>query len=291
METTLIQPDRIIIYDDSSLGAGRAREYVDEEMQNGDVLQHASDVLARNLRERRFVGMVPNPSMPPRVHFNQPLPVMDSEPLEPSVTNEEQAIPASPSAASQVAAGTPIDTSSLPVAEDIPAVVLCLCANSKMNDADSAEQQNLTPNEVQDAEPEPRPINNPAYVSESVARKKKRVTDATCLREMVTIQEQYLQRDLRMEREVSGTLSTVSSILQEISSLVQEERKYLEKKEKREEEKLELKRREVEIKEKGLKLRKKELGVPIDDSNTQTGDGTSPLTPQPPDSGGNVASV
>ena len=48
---------------------------------------------------------------------------------------------------------------------------------------------------MNDADPEPRSASNQTYVSESVARKKKRVTDATCLRDMVNTQKQYLARD------------------------------------------------------------------------------------------------
>lgn len=48
---------------------------------------------------------------------------------------------------------------------------------------------------MDDADPEPRSASKQTYVSESVARKKKRVTDATCLRDMVNTQKQYLARD------------------------------------------------------------------------------------------------
>ena len=98
MERTLIQPERMSLPDRLWLEAGRAREFMDEEMQHGDVLRHASTVLARNLRERHYVGMVSNPVIPPRVHFNHPLSEMASEPLEPVPAAEEQALPA-PSAA------------------------------------------------------------------------------------------------------------------------------------------------------------------------------------------------
>ena len=91
---------------------------------------------------------------------------------------------------------------------------------------------------MDDAEPEPHSASNQAYVSESVARKKKRVTDATCLRDMVNIQKEYLARDKEIGDKVTATLNSASRLMQSISSLVDEEKKYLEKKEKREEEKL-----------------------------------------------------
>ena len=47
------------------------------------------------------------------------------------------------------------------------------------------------------------------HVSESVTRKKKRVTDATCLRDMVSIQKEYLARDKKMGDEVIATLKNV----------------------------------------------------------------------------------
>ena len=71
MERTLIQPERMSLPDRSWLEAGRAREFMDKEMQHGDVLRHASTVLARNLRERHFVGMIPNPVIPPRGELPQ----------------------------------------------------------------------------------------------------------------------------------------------------------------------------------------------------------------------------
>ena len=149
---------------------------------------------------------------------------------------------------------------------------------------------------MDDADPEPRSASKQTYVSESVARKKKRVTDATCLREMVSIQKQYLARDKKMGDEVTATLKGASRLMQSISSLVDEEKKYLEKKEKREEEKLELKRREVEE----LELKKKELGVSTgggnnqksSDCNTQkAGDDTPSVPSTSPASSDNVASV
>ena len=136
------------------------------------------------------------------------------------------------------------------------------------------------------------------HVSESVARKKKRVTDATCLRDMVNIQKQYLARDKKMGDKVTATLNSASRLMQSISSLVDEE-KYLEKKEKREEEKLELKRREVEEEEEELELKKK-LGISTgggnsqksSDCNTQKAGDDTPSVPSPsPASSGNVASV
>ena len=103
---------------------------MDKEMQHGDVLRHASTVLARNLRERHFVGMNPNPVMPPRVHFNHPLPEMASEPLEPVTAAEEQALPAPSAADSQAAPDTQADVQSLPVAEDVTVVALCFGTDS-----------------------------------------------------------------------------------------------------------------------------------------------------------------
>lgn len=152
---------------------------------------------------------------------------------------------------------------------------------------------------MNDAESEPRSASNQTYVSESVARKKKRVTDATCLRDMVIIQE-YLARDIKMGDEVTATLNSASRLMQSISSLVDEEKKYLEKKEKREEEKLEVKRREVEEEEEELELKKKELGIATgggnsqksSDCNTQKAGDDTPSVPSPsPASSGNVASV
>ena len=207
---------------------------MDEEMQHGDVLRHASTVLARNLRERHFVGMNPNPVMPPRVHFNHPLPEMASEPLEPVPAAEEQALPAPSAADSQAAPDTQANVQSLPVAEDATAVALCFGTDSSVVNANPESQQNPASNEVNDAEPEPRSASNQTYVSESVARKKKRVTDATCLRDMVNIQKQYLARDKKMGDKVTATLNSASRLMQSISSLVDEEKKYLEKKEKRE---------------------------------------------------------
>ena len=102
---------------------------------------------------------------------------------------------------------------------------------------------------MDDAKPEPRSASNQTYVSESVARKKKRVTDATCLRDMVNIQKQYLARDKKMGDKVTATLNSASRLMQSISSLVDEEKKYLEKKEKREEGKEG--RREARAEEKG----------------------------------------
>ena len=120
---------------------------------------------------------------------------------------------------------------------------------------------------MNDAESEPRSASNQTYVSESVARKKKRVTDATCLRDMVIIQE-YLARDIKMGDEVTATLNSASRLMQSISSLVDEEKKYLEKKEKREEEKLELKKKELGVSTGGGNSQKSS------DCNTQkAGDG------------------
>ena len=144
---------------------------------------------------------------------------------------------------------------------------------------------------MDDADPEPRSASKQTYVSESVARKKKRVTDATCLRDMVNTQKQYLARD----KEGDCHSQRCFSLMQSISSLVDEEKKYLEKKEKREEEKLELKRREVEEVE-----LKKELGVSTgggnnkknSDCNTQKAGDDTPSVPSPsPASSGNVASM
>lgn len=133
-----------------------------------------------------------------------------------------------------------------------------------------------------------------------MARKKKRVTDATCLRDMVNIQKQYLARDKEIGDKVSATLNSASRLMQNISSLVDEEKKYLEKKEKREEERLELKRREVEEEEEELELKKKELGVSTEGGNSQkssdcntqkTGDGTPSVPSSSAACSGNVASV
>ena len=103
---------------------------MDEEMQHGDVLRHASTVLARNLRERHFVGMVPNPVIPSRVHFNHPLSEMGSEPLEPVPPAEEQALPVPSATDSQAAPDTQADVQSLPVAEDATVVALCFGTDS-----------------------------------------------------------------------------------------------------------------------------------------------------------------
>lgn len=103
---------------------------MDEEMQHGDVLRHASTVLARNLRDHYFVGMTPNPVMPPRVHFNNPLPEVASEPLEPVPLAEEQALPVPSATDSQAAPDTQVDVQSLPVAEDATAVALCFVTDS-----------------------------------------------------------------------------------------------------------------------------------------------------------------
>ena len=86
---------------------------------------------------------------------------------------------------------------------------------------------------MNDADPKPRSASNQTYVSESVARKKKRVTDATCLRDMVIIQKEYLARDKEIGDKVTATLNSASRLKQSISSLVDEEKKYLEKKEKK----------------------------------------------------------
>lgn len=101
-----------------------------DEMQHEDVLRHASTVLARNLRERHFVGMTPNGVMAPRVHFNHPLPEMGSEPLEPVPAAEEQALPAPSATDSQAAPDTQVDVQSLPVAEDVTVVALCFGTDS-----------------------------------------------------------------------------------------------------------------------------------------------------------------
>ena len=130
MERTLIQPERMSLPDRLWLEAGRAREFMDEDMQHGDVLRHASTVLARNLRERHFVGMVPNPVIPPRVHFNHPLSEMGSEPLEPVPPAEEQALPVPSATDSQAAPDTQVDVQSLPVAENTTAVALCFGTDS-----------------------------------------------------------------------------------------------------------------------------------------------------------------
>ena len=152
---------------------------------------------------------------------------------------------------------------------------------------------------MNDADPDPRSASNQTYVSESVARKKKRVTDATCLRDMVNTQKQYLARDKMMGDKVTATLNSASRLMQNISSWV-DEKKYLEKKEKREEEKLELKRREVEEEEEELELKKKELGISTGGSNSQkssdcntqkAGDDTPSVPSTSPASSGNVASV
>ena len=138
---------------------------------------------------------------------------------------------------------------------------------------------------MNDAESEPRSASNQTYVSESVARKKKRVTDATCLRDMVIIQE-YLARDIKMGDEVTATLNSASRLMQSISSLVDEEKKYLEKKEKREEEKLELKKKELGVSTGGGNNQKNS------DCNTQKAGDDTPSVPSPsPASSGNVASV
>ena len=138
---------------------------------------------------------------------------------------------------------------------------------------------------MNDAESEPRSASNQTYVSESVARKKKRVTDATCLRDMVIIQE-YLARDIKMGDEVTATLNSASHLMQSISSLVDEEKKYLEKKEKREEEKLELKKKELGVSTGGGNNQKNS------DCNTQKAGDDTPSVPSPsPASSGNVASV
>ena len=76
------------------------------------------------------MGMVPNPVIPPRVHFNHPLPEMGSEPLEPVPAAEEQALPAPSAADSQAAPDTQVDVQSLPVAEDATAVALCFGTDS-----------------------------------------------------------------------------------------------------------------------------------------------------------------
>ena len=75
---------------------------------------------------------------------------------------------------------------------------------------------------MDDADPEPRSASKQTYVSESVARKKKRVTDATCLREMVSIQKQYLARDKEIGDKVTATLKGASRLMQNISSSVDE---------------------------------------------------------------------
>ena len=103
---------------------------MDEEMQHGDVLRHASTVLARNLRERHFVGIVPNGVMAPRVQFNHPVSEMGWEPLEPVPPTEEQALPAPSAADSQAAPDTQADVQSLPVAEDTTVVALCFGTDS-----------------------------------------------------------------------------------------------------------------------------------------------------------------
>ena len=159
---------------------------------------------------------------------------MASEPLEPVPAAEEQALPAPSAADSQAAPDTQANVQSLPVAEDATAVALCFGTDSSVVNANPESQQNPASNEVNDAEPEPRSASNQTYVSESVARKKKRVTDATCLRDMVNIQKQYLARDKKMGDKVTATLNSASRLMQSISSLVDEEKKYLEKKEKRE---------------------------------------------------------
>ena len=132
-----------------------------------------------------------------------------------------------------------------------------------------------------------------------MVRKKKRVTDATCLVDMVNIQKKYLARDNKMGDEGTATLKGACRLMLNISSLV-DEKKYLEKKEKREEEKLELKRREVEEEEEELELKKKELGVSTgggnsqkcSDCNTQMVGDDTPSVPSPsPASSGNAASV
>lgn len=139
---------------------------------------------------------------------------------------------------------------------------------------------------MNDADPEPHSASNQTYVSESVARKKKRVTYATCLRDMVSIQKQYLTRDKEIGDEVTATLKGASRLMQNTSSLVDEEKKYLEKKEKREEEELELKKKELGISTGGGNSQKSS------DCNTQKAGDDTPSVPSPsPASSGNVASV
>ena len=141
---------------------------------------------------------------------------------------------------------------------------------------------------MNDADPEPRSAINQTYVSESVARKKKRVTDATCLRDMVIIQKQYLTRDKEGDCHSQRCFSPNAEHFllgrggEEVPG---EEGK----------ERLELKRREVEEVE-----LKKELGVSTgggnnqksSDCNTQNAGDDTPSVPSPsPASSGNVASV
>ena len=90
MERLLIYPKHIRICVTSGLGAGNAKKFLEEDMKSGGVLRHASANLARNLRDRRFSVIVPkgNASGSPSVSFNQPLPEVTSEPLEPVVRTE-----------------------------------------------------------------------------------------------------------------------------------------------------------------------------------------------------------
>ena len=122
-------------------------------------------------------------------------------------------------------------------------------------------------------------------MSESVARKKKRVTDTTTLRDMVDIQRQYLERDLRMEDVMNTFMADASSLVRSMSSYFETEREYLIRKEKREEERIELKRREVEEEEEELELKKKELGLPESEKKVQPNcEDTLAIVPMPSDS-------
>ena len=122
-------------------------------------------------------------------------------------------------------------------------------------------------------------------MSESVARKKKRVTDTTTLRDMVDIQRQYLERDLRMEDVMNTFMTDASSLVRSMSSYFETEREYLNRKEKREEERIELKRREVEEEEEELELKKKELGLPESEKKVQPNcEDTLAIVPMPSDS-------
>ena len=138
---------------------------------------------------------------------------------------------------------------------------------------------------MNDAEPEPRPPIDKDYMSESVARKKKRVTDTTTLRDMVDIQRQYLERDLRMEDVMNTFMADASSLVRSMSSYFETEREYLIRKEKREEERIELKWREVEEEEEELELKKKELGLPESEKKVQPNcEDTLAIVPMPSDS-------
>ena len=122
-------------------------------------------------------------------------------------------------------------------------------------------------------------------MSESLARKKKRVTDTTTLRDMVDIQRQYLERDLRMEEVMNTFMADASSLVRSMSSYFETEREYLNRKEKREEERIELKRREIEEEEEELELKKKELGLPESEKKVQPNcEDTLAIVPMPSDS-------